>query len=114
MRGSLVLAVSERTSGGSVRRDDGPFEWRIVGVSVPRIQYQYQVRNRPIYLTPWLPTHESVGMDKEYQLSALRVRHSVMKAELSEEERAEHDEFQEVERRLAELRADLAEAPAPT
>lgn len=53
-------------------------------------------------------------MDKEYQLSALRVRHSVMKAELSEEELAQHEEFQEVQRRLAELQAELAEAPAAT
>jgi hypothetical protein len=53
-------------------------------------------------------------MDKEYRLSALRVRHSVLKAELSEEERAEHDAFQEVARRLDELQAELAEAPAAT
>jgi len=57
---------------------------------------------------------DSVGMDKEYRLSALRVRHSVLKAELSEEERAEHDAFQEVARRLDELQAELAEAPAAT
>ena len=47
-------------------------------------------------------------IDQEYRLSAKRVRRNVMRAELSEEELWESEEFQELQRQIQELQQQVS------
>jgi|GEM_PF-2064533 len=49
-------------------------------------------------------------MDKEYRLSALRVRRNVLRAEMAEEELSDSDRYARVQRRIDELQSELADA----
>lgn len=49
-------------------------------------------------------------MDKKYRLSALRVQRNVMETEMAEEELAEDDRFQRIQRRIEELKSELPDS----
>ena len=51
-------------------------------------------------------------MDREYRLSALRVRRNVLETELAEEELAESDRLERIQQRIEELEDDLAASPS--